>query len=105
MNIYEQFLVEKVWKMRNWCQEKENKGKEFSKLKIGGIFGIISFYFHQTKLDFCICFFNCQSFKCGQLSHNYIKRDLDNPNYSSTTIVIPVFSWATSGVHIFKLRL
>ena len=53
----------------------------------------------------CICFFNCQSCKCGQLSHNYIKRDLGNPNFSSTTIVIPLFSWTTSGVHIFKLRL
>ena len=53
----------------------------------------------------CICFFNCQSCKCGQLSHNYIKRDLGNPNFSSTTIVIPLFSWTASGVHIFKLRL
>ena len=26
----------------------------------------------------CICFFNCQSCKCNQISHNYIKRDLDN---------------------------
>ena len=24
--------------------------------------------------------------------HNYIKRDLGNPNFSSTTIVIPLFS-------------
>ena len=40
----------------------------------------------------CICSFNCQSCKCGQLSHNYIKRDLGNPNFSSTTIVMPLFS-------------
>ena len=40
----------------------------------------------------CICFFNCQSCKCGQLSHNYIKRNLGNPNFSSTTIVILLFS-------------
>ena len=53
----------------------------------------------------CICFFNCQSCKCGQLSHNYIKRDLGNPNFSSTTIVIPVFSGATPGVHILKIKL
>ena len=39
-----------------------------------------------------ICFFNCQSCKCGQQSHNYIKRDLGNPNFSSTTIVMPLFS-------------
>ena len=52
-----------------------------------------------------ICFFNCQSCKCGQLSHNYIKRDLGNPNFSSTTIVMPLFSWTNSFVHIFKLRL
>ena len=65
------------------------------------MFCIISFYFYQSKLGFCICFFNCQSCKCGQPSHNYIKRDLGNPNFSSTTIVIPLFSWTTSGVHIF----
>ena len=36
----------------------------------------------------CICFFDCQNYKCGQLSHNYIKHDLGNPNlynYSYTT--------------------
>ena len=43
----------------------------------------------------CICFFNCQSCTCGQLSHNYIKHDLGNPRFSSTTIVIPLFSWTT----------
>ena len=52
-----------------------------------------------------ICFFNCQSCKCGQLSRNYIKRDWGNPNFSSTTIVMPLFSWTNSFVHIFKLRL
>ena len=26
MNTYEQFLVEKVWKKCNWCQEKQKKG-------------------------------------------------------------------------------
>ena len=40
----------------------------------------------------CIYFFNCQSCKCSQLSHNYIKHDLDNPNFTSTTIVIPLCS-------------
>ena len=39
-----------------------------------------------------ICFFNCQSCKRGELSHNYIKRDLGSPNFSSTTIVMPLFS-------------
>ena len=38
----------------------------------------------------CICFFNGQSCKCGQLSQNYTKRNLGNPNFSSTTIVIPL---------------
>ena len=54
-----------------------------------------------------ICFFNCQSCKCGcgQLSHNYIKRNLGNPSFSSTTIVMPHFSWINSVVHIFILRL
>ena len=46
-----------------------------------------------------------QSRKCGQLSYNYIKRDLVNPNFSSESIVIPLFSCTTSCVHIFKLRL
>ena len=49
----------------------------------------------------CICFFNCQSCKCGQLSHNYIKRDLGNPK----TMVVPLFSSTTLDVYIFKLRL
>ena len=40
----------------------------------------------------CISFFNCQRCKCSQLSHDYIKRDLGNPNFSSTTIVMPLFS-------------
>ena len=40
----------------------------------------------------CIRFFNCQRCKYDQLSHNYIKRDLGNPNFSFTTIVIPLFS-------------
>ena len=39
----------------------------------------------------CICFFNCQSYECGQLSHNYTKRDLGNPNFSSTAIVTQRF--------------
>ena len=89
MNTYEQFLVEKLC---NWCQKRKNKGNQFS---------FISFYFYQSK----IFVFNCQSCKYGQLSHSYIKCDLGNPNFSSTTIVIPLFSWQTSGVHIFKLRL
>ena len=49
----------------------------------------------------CICFFNCQSCKCGQLSHNYIKRDLGNPK----TMVVPLFSSTTLVVYIFKPRL
>ena len=70
------------------------------------MFCIISFYFYLSKRGFCIfCFFNCQSCKYDQLSHNYIKRDLGNPNFSSTTTVIPFFSWTTSGAHIFKLKL
>ena len=40
----------------------------------------------------CICFFNCQSCKCCQLSHNDTKCDLGNPNVSSITVVIPLFS-------------
>ena len=53
--------------------------------------------FHFT----CIYFFNFQSCKCGQLSHNHIKRDLGNPK----TMVVPLFSSTTLVVYIFKLRL
>ena len=56
------------------------------------MFCIISFYFYQSELGQSHLFFNCQSCKCDQVSHNYIKRDLGNPNFSSTTIVIPGFS-------------
>ena len=56
-------------------------------------------------VGFCICFFNCQGCKCGQLSHNYINRDLGNPNFSSTATVILLFSWKALDVYIFKLRL
>ena len=61
--------------------------------------------FYQVKLGFCICFFNCQFCKCGQLSHNYTKHDIGNPGFSCTAIVIPLFSWTTSAVYIFKVRL
>ena len=45
------------------------------------MFCTIPFYFYQSKLGFCICFFNCQSCRCGQLSHNSAMRDLGNPNF------------------------
>ena len=51
---------------------------------------IISFYFYQLKLGLGIYFFNCQSCKCGQLSHNYIKHNLGDPNFICTTIALPV---------------
>ena len=51
------------------------------------MFHIISFYFYQSKLGFCICFLNCQMCKCDQLSHNYMKHNLDYPNFSCTTII------------------
>ena len=57
------------------------------------MFCIISVYFYQSKLGFGICFFNCQCCKCGQLSRNFIKRDLGNSNFSSVTIVTPLFSF------------
>ena len=43
-------------------------------------FLIILFYFYQSK--HFVCFFNYQSCKCGQLTHNYIKRDLGDSNFS-----------------------
>ena len=48
----------------------------------------------------CICFFNCQSCKFGQLSHNYTKRDFGNPNFSSTAIVYHFSVEQLSCLHI-----
>ena len=73
-------------------KEKQRKGDflvKFSNiLTIGNVLHCL-ILFLPIKLVFCICFFNCQRCKCGQLSQNYIKRDLGDPNFSSTTIVIP----------------
>ena len=73
-------------------KEKQRKGDflvKFSNiLTIGNVLHCL-ILFLPIKLVFCICFFNCQSCKCGQLSQNYIKRDLGDPNFSSTIIVIP----------------
>ena len=42
-------------------------------------------HFYQSKLSFCICFFNCQNCKCGQLSDSHIKRSKHKLyNYSYT---------------------
>ena len=98
MNKYEQLLVEKVWKKCNWWQKRKKKQRK-------GLFLVNDWECFAVSHFTCICFFNCRSCKCGQLSHNYIKCDLGNPNFSSATIVIPIFSWTTSVVHIFKLKL
>ena len=83
--------------------EKEKQGKGVFLVNNRECFALSHFIFANSKLGFCICFFNGQSCRCGQPSHNYKKRDLGNPNFNSTTIVIPHFSWTTSGIHIFKL--
>ena len=36
--------------------------------------------FALFQSGFCICFFDCQGCKCSQLSHNYIKCDLSDPD-------------------------
>ena len=64
--------------------EKEKQRKGFLRVNDRECFALSHFT--------CICFFNFQSCKCGQLPDNYIKHDLGNPNLSSTTIVIPPFS-------------
>ena len=66
---------------------------------------IVSSYFYQSKLGFRICFYNCQSCKCGKLSHNYIKCDLSNPNIDCRIIAISCLSWTTSSIDILKLKL
>ena len=62
-------------------------------------------HFYQSKLGFCICFFNCQNCKCGQLSHNHIKRDLGDTNISCTTIVIPIVMCTITVIHLKNLRV
>ena len=64
---------------------------------------ITSFYFYQSKLGFGIFFCNCQSCKCGQLSNNPKKRDLGDPNFSFTTIVIPIVISRITDVHLKNL--
>ena len=76
--------------------EKESNGNEISEVKSSDILMtilyIITVYSHQSKLVFWIYFFKCTSCKCQELSRNYIKCDLDDPNFGCTTIVIPLFS-------------
>ena len=71
-----------------WLRESEKKEKQRKVflVTIGNVLRYLILFL--PKLDF----YNCQSCKCGQLSHNYIKRDLGNPNFSSITIVLPLFS-------------
>ena len=57
--------------------EEEQQRKEVFLVNDRECFALSHFY--QSKLDFCICFFNCQSCKCGHLSYTYIKRDLGYP--------------------------
>ena len=55
-------------------------------------------YFNNDKECFALSHFTftiktrffCQSCICDQLLHNHVKRDLGDPNFSCTTIVIPV---------------
>ena len=74
-------------------KEKKKQRKGLFLINNGECFAVSGFT--------CICFFNFQSCKCGQLSHNYIKRDLGNPK----TMVVPLFSSTTLVVYIFKPRL
>ena len=53
---------------------------------------LISFLPVKTRFLYLFFFFNCQSCKCSQLLHNYIKRDLGNPNFSCKAILIQLFS-------------
>ena len=64
-------------------------------------FLIILFYFYQSK--HFVCFFNYHSWKCGQLTHNYIKRDLGDSNFSFATIVIPIVISRITVVHLKNL--
>ena len=106
-NIFWLKKYEKVYLM----SEKEKQWKGDFLVKSSNIlitiknFCIISFYFYHSKLGFYICFFNCQSFKCGQLWHNHIKRDLSDPNFSCTTLVIPIFMCRITVVHLKNLRV
>ena len=91
MNTYEQFLDKKVWKKCNWCQKRKKQRKALFLVNDRQCFALSHFT--------CICFFNCQSCKCCQLSHNYIKRDLDNPSSSSKVVGLRLY---TSRTYKFK---
>ena len=67
------------------------------------MFCISHFISANQKLGFYICFFNCQSCKCGQLSHNHITRDLGDPNFSCTTVIIPIVICRITFVHLKNL--
>ena len=62
--------------------EKEKQRKRVFLLNNTECFALSHFNFTNQS---------CQSCKVGNY-HNYKKRDLDNPNFSPKTKVIPIFS-------------
>ena len=56
--------------------EKKKQKKGLLLINDTECFALSNSIFNNQNYIFYIFFFNCQSFKCGQQSHNYIKRDL-----------------------------
>ena len=66
-------------------------------------FALCHFIFTIQNKVFGSVFFNCQSCKCGQPSHNHINCDLGDPNFSYITIVIPIVACRITAVHLKNL--
>ena len=90
--------------------EKEKLWKEDFLIKSSNILITIGnvlqylILFLPIKTSFLCLFFQLLKLQMW-LSHNYIKRDLGDPNFSCTTAVILLFSQPTSAGYILKLRL
>ena len=85
--------------VKSWCQKRKIKGDLL--VNDRECFALSHFFFLPIKTRFLYLFVS-STVKVANMA-NYIKHDLDNLNFSSTTIVIPLFSWTTSVVHIFKI--
>ena len=68
-------------------------------------FALSHFIFTNQNQDFVSVSSTVSSSSCewGQVSHDYIKRDLGEPNFAFTTIVIPIVLCRTAVVHLKNL--
>ena len=94
MNTNEQFLVEKVLKKSAkkvyLMSEKEKQRKRVYLLNDMECFAL--FHFNFTNQNQAVSVSSTVKVVNVGNYHNYIKRDLGNPNFSPSNIVIPLFS-------------